>query len=202
MTSPIGHLAGRLLHDVPLEEDRYDDKWASEKGGYLIPKIRELRVTLKDRTKSVEERRFALRFLVHLVEDLHMPMHVGENHDQGGNRLQVRFFDKGSNLHSVWDTGIISRAQPNEDRWADDLFAMDTPEALAAAQKGSVEDWATESLLASREAYVDPATGQRIKPGAKLDEAYQAKSPPVAKQRLYRAGARLAMVLNEAIQAE
>jgi hypothetical protein len=76
--------------DVPLDEARYDDKWASEKGGYLIPKIRELKVVLKDRTKSDEERRFALRFLVHLVEDLHMPMHVGENHDQGGNRLQVR----------------------------------------------------------------------------------------------------------------
>ena len=139
-----------------------------------------------------------MRFLVHLVEDLHVPMHVGENHDQGGNRLQVRFFDKGSNLHSVWDTGIISRAQPNEERWVDDLVAMDTPEALAAAQKGSVEDWATESLLASRDAYVDPATGQRMKSGAKLGDAYQAKSLPVAKQRLYRAGARLAWVLNEA----
>ena len=77
---------------------------------------------------------------------------------------------------------------------------MDTPEALAAAQKGSVEDWATESLLASREAYVDPATGQRMKPGAKLGDAYQAKSLPVAKQRLYRAGARLAWVLNEAFR--
>ena len=43
--------------DVPLDEARYDDKWASEKGGYLIPKIRELRVTLKDRSRSVEERR-------------------------------------------------------------------------------------------------------------------------------------------------
>ena len=75
--------------------------------GYLVPKIRELKVTLKDRSKSVEERRFALRFLVHLVEDLHMPMHVGENHDKGGNQLQVRFFDRGSNLHRVWDTGII-----------------------------------------------------------------------------------------------
>jgi hypothetical protein len=188
--------------DVPLEEPRYDDKWASEKGGYLIPKIRELRVTLKDRTKSVEERRQALRFLVHFVEDLHMPMHVGENHDQGGNRLQVRFFDRGSNLHSVWDTGIISRAQPNEDRWVADLVAMDTPEALAAAQKGSVEDWATESLLASREAYIDPKTGQRMKPGAKLDEVYQAKSLPVARGRLYRAGPRLAMVLDEAPEQE
>ena len=123
--------------DVPLDEPRYDDKWASdERPGYLVPKIRELRVTLKDRSRPVEERRQALRFLVHLVEDLHMPMHVGENHDQGGNRLQVRFFDKGSNLHSVWDTGIISRAQPNEDRWVDDLVAMDTPEALADRPEG------------------------------------------------------------------
>jgi nuclease S1 len=124
-------------------------------------------------------------------------MHVGENHDQGGNQLQVRFFDKGSNLHRVWDSDIISRAQPNEDRWVVDLVAMDTPEALAAAQKGTVEDWATESLLASREAYVDPMTGQRMKPGAKLGDEYQTKSLPVAKQRLHRAGARLAMLLNE-----
>ena len=151
-----------------------DDRWAGDTPdkGFIVPKIRELRAVLKDRSRPVAERRQALRFLVHLVEDLHMPMHVGENHDQGGNRLQVRFFDKGSNLHSVWDTGIISRAQSNEDRWVDDLAAMDTPEALAAAQKGSVEDWATESLLASREAYVDPATGQRMRPGAKLGDAY------------------------------
>jgi hypothetical protein len=128
-----------------------------------------------------------------------MPMHVGENHDKGGNRLQVRFFDRGSNLHSVWDSGIISREQPNEDRWVADLIAMDTPEALAAAQKGTVEDWAMESLLASREAYVDPATGQRMKPGTKLGDAYQAKSLPVAKRRLYQAGPRLAWVLNEAL---
>ena len=63
--------------------------------GYLVPKIRELKAVLKDRSQTVEERRFALRFLVHLIEDLHMPMHVGENHDKGGNHLQVRFFDRG-----------------------------------------------------------------------------------------------------------
>jgi hypothetical protein len=60
-----------------------------------------------------------------------------------------------------------------------------------------VEAWATESLLAARAAYQDPATGQRMKPGAKLGDAYQARSLPVAKRRLYQAGARLAWVLNE-----
>jgi len=82
------------------------DKFAGDDHakGYIVPKIRELRATLKDPSKSVEDRRFALRFLVHLVEDLHMPLHVGENHDKGVNRLHVRFFDRGSNLHSVWDS--------------------------------------------------------------------------------------------------
>lgn len=77
---------------------------------------------------------------------------------------------------------------------------MDTPEALAGEQKGTVEDRATESLLAAREAYVAPETGQGMKPGAKLGDEYQAKSLPVAQQRLYRAGTRLAIVLNEAFR--
>jgi hypothetical protein len=61
---------------------------------------------------------------------------------------------------------------------------------------------ATESLLAARQAYQDPATGKRIKPGAKLGNAYQAANPPVARRRLYQAGARLAGVLNDVLRAE
>jgi hypothetical protein len=125
-----------------------------------------------------------------------MPLHVGDHGDRGGNDTQVRWFDRGSNMHRVWDSGIIDRAGRGEDGWLDDLIAMDTPEARRAAQGGSVEDWATESLLAAREAYQDPRTGQRIKPGTKLADDYQARSLPVAKRRLYEAGVRLAWVLN------
>jgi hypothetical protein len=167
--------------------------------GYLVPKIRELRVTLKDRSKPVEERRFALRFLVHLVEDLQTPMHVGENHDRGDNDLQLRWYDRGSNLLRIWDLGIIEHAGRGEDGWLTDLVAMDNDQSRADAQKGTVEDWATVSLLASRAAYVDPATGQRLKPGATLGDVYQQRSLPVVKARLYRAGMRLAWVLNEAL---
>jgi hypothetical protein len=74
---------------------------------------------------------------------------------------------------------------------------MDTPEARKAAMAGTVEDWSTEWILASREAYKAPATGQRMKPGTKLGDTYQEKSLPVAKDRLYRPSVRLAMVLNE-----
>ncbi len=63
--------------------------------------------------------------------------------------------------------------------------------------KGTAEDWATESPLAAREAYQDPATGKRIKSGTKLGDDYQAKHLPVVRTRLCQAALGLAMVLNE-----
>jgi hypothetical protein len=61
---------------------------------------------------------------------------------------------------------------------------------------GSVEDWATESLLAARGAYQDPTTGMRIRPGTRLGDAYQETNLPTVRRRLYQGGVRLATVLN------
>jgi hypothetical protein len=71
--------------DVPSDESKYDQKWSADdpNKGCVVDKINEFRKTLKDTTKSVEDRRFALRFLIHCVEDMHMPMHVGDNRDRG-----------------------------------------------------------------------------------------------------------------------
>jgi S1/P1 Nuclease len=105
--------------DVPLDEPRYEDKWAGDepKKGYIVPKIRELKAVVKDRSKPIEDRRQGLRFLVHFVKDLHMPLHVGDNHDRGGNDTQVRRFGRGSNMHRVWNSGIIDHAARGEDGW-------------------------------------------------------------------------------------
>jgi hypothetical protein len=185
--------------DVPLDQDRYDDRFAGDapEKGNIVPKIREFKAILKDRARPLEERRIALRFLIHLVEDLHMPLHVGDNHDRGGNDTQVQFFGQGTNMHRLWDGDMIGRVCTDEGCWLADLAAMDTHEARAKAMAGTVEDWATESLLAAREAYKDPATGQKIKSGTKLADSYQAANLPVARGRLYQGGVRLAMVLNE-----
>ena len=68
--------------DVPLDEPAYNPKWSADdsKKGCVVDKIAEFRLTLKDTTKSLDDRRFALRFLIHLVGDMHMPLHVGDNH--------------------------------------------------------------------------------------------------------------------------
>ena len=186
--------------DIPLDEEKYDAKWSADdpKKGCVVAKIDEFRKTLKDPTKSVEDRRFALRFLIHCVEDMHMLMHVGDNHDRGGNDTQFRFFDRGTNMHSLWDGGMIQRMSDKEDYWLKELTFLPPAQSPDKSARDTVEDWATESLLAAREAYVDPQTGQRIKSGAKLGLDYHNKNIPVVKERMYRAGIRLAMVLNEA----
>ena len=79
---------------------------------------------------------------------------------------------------------------------------MDTPETRAKALAGSVEDWATESLLAAPGAYQDPATGMRIRPGARLGDAYQEANLPTVRRRLYQGGMRLATVLNGTFSEE
>jgi nuclease S1 len=190
--------------DVPLDEPRYDARFSGDVSskGCVIDKINEFKRIVGDPGKSVEDRRFALRFLVHCVEDMHMPMHVGDNADKGGNRTQVRFFDRGTNMHSLWDSGMIERVNKTEEYWLTDLAGLDTPAARPAATRGAVEDWATESLLAARQAYQDPATGKRLKSGQKLGDAYVAANLPVVRERLYRGAVRLGLVLNEAFGSE
>ena len=126
----------------------------------MVDKINEFRAVLKDKTKTVEDRRFALRFLIHCVEDMHMPMHVGDNHDRGGNDTQVRFFDRGTNMHRLWDTDMIERVSKDEDFWLTVLDALDLQGNRQEAMKGTVEDWATESLLVARQALPGPRDGQ------------------------------------------
>jgi nuclease S1 len=185
--------------DVPLDEAKYDAKFSGEvpEKGCIVAKINEFKKALKDPAKSIEQRRLALRFLIHLIEDLHMPLHVGDNHDKGGNKTQVRFFDDGTNMHRLWDSGMILRVGDTEDFWVADLSELDTPNKRNEAMRGTVEDWATESLLLAKAAYQVPETGKRLKPGQKLSDAYLNTHLPVVRKRLYQASIRLAMVLNE-----
>jgi nuclease S1 len=190
--------------DIPLDEQKYDPKWSKDdaKDGCVVDKIYEFAAILKDKSKPVEERRKALRFLIHFIEDMHQPCHVGDNSDRGGNDSQVQFIGRGANMHSLWDGGMLARMSNEEDYWLNELTVLPSSQTPDTTAEGTVEDWATESLLAAREAYVDPVTGQRIKSGAKLGLDYHNKNLPVAKERMYRAGIRLSKVLNDCFKSE
>jgi hypothetical protein len=99
----------------------------------------------------------------------------------------------------VWDSDIIEWNTRSEDIWLEELAELDAAENRKAWMAGTVEDWATESLVAARKAYLIPGTEERIESGQKLGKEYYDKHVPVVRRRLCQAGLRLAMVLNEAL---
>ena len=95
--------------NVPISSPHYNPKDCSPRG-CVISKIAEFRGILADRRAPRARRRQALRFFVHLVQDLHQPMHVADRDDRGGNRLQLRSGQfEPTNLHQVWDSGLLRR---------------------------------------------------------------------------------------------
>ncbi len=148
---------------MPLDWPKYDSKFSGPTVGCVVDKINQFKLVIMAKSKRINDRRFALRFLIHCVEDMHQPCHAGDN---GGNRTQVRFFDKGTNMHALWDTGMIERVSKSESVWLDDLAKLDSPEARQEAMKGSVEDWGDR----------EPATRKASLPGARDGHAVEVRS--------------------------
>ncbi len=157
--------------DVPLDEPAYDAKWSADdpKKGCVVDKINEFRKVVKDKSKPVEERRFALRFLIHCIEDMHMPLHVGDNHDRGGNDTQVRYFDRGTNMQSLWDGGMIERVSTDEEYWLKGLTSLSSPQNPRDVPAGTVEDWGHGVSAGRQGSLPGPSNGRADQVG---DEAW------------------------------
>lgn len=63
-----------------------------------------------------------VKMIVHMVGDMHCPMHAGRLSDVGGNRTKVKWFGRQTNLHSVWDSKIVESARSwSYSEWRDHL---------------------------------------------------------------------------------
>ncbi|MCA1686632.1 MAG: S1/P1 nuclease, partial [Planctomycetia bacterium] len=170
--------------NVPITAPHYDDRYCP-KGGCVVSKVKHYRALLADRDAPKAERARALLFLVHFVEDVHQPLHVGDNRDRGGNLAQVQYFDEGTNLHRVWDSQILDDASRDERAWVARITPMLTPENVAAWSQGDVETWADESLQDAKLAYHFPRGSARpIEKGARLGRDYSEFALPIIRRRL------------------
>jgi hypothetical protein len=142
---------------------------------------------LKAKQTSFEERQFYLRFLVHLVGDLHQPMHTGHAEDRGGNNIKLTFFGKPTNLHSLWDTELIESQNLSFSEFAAFIDTQDQQQLKRLLTSGPA-DWLTESMGLSETIYQNT--------GSELGYAYIYQNLPIAQQRLQYAGIRLAGLLN------
>ena len=162
----------------------------------IIPRIESFTTILKDKTKPLADRLEALKFIEHLVGDLHQPLHCSDNMDRGGNNVMVKWFGKSTNLHSVWDSSIIDKAGLTPDVFANDLLdniSNMTAAKVASIQSGTITDWALEShTLARTHAY--KITNNRL-----LGQAYYNANADTVDSQLTKAGLRLAKILNDAL---
>jgi nuclease S1 len=186
--------------NVPISADHYDPRDCRPRG-CVVSKIVEFRSILADPHAPRSRRRTALRFFVHLIQDLHQPMHVADRNDRGGNNLQLRYgrYDN-TNLHQVWDSGLLYQGYRNE---AELLRTMDDLAHRPAAGvwlRGQIEDWADESLEVGRRAYLIPGTNTILRTGDSIGRDYERANVPVVTDRLARSGVRLAFLLNEILK--
>ena len=182
--------------DVPLAASAIDMTHECPGGNCVVAKISEFESVLKNKSVDPALRREALEFVIHFVGDLHQPLHCADNNDQGGNKVQVIFFGQPSNLHAVWDGGIIGHEKQHGASLATALEGRITPEQRAAWVRGSVEEWALEShALAVSVAYGRLPSGTN----PNLADDYVNATMPVVEEQIEKAGIRLAHLLNEAL---
>jgi len=185
--------------NVPVGATGYDparDCAPKPDGDCIINAIARFRTVLADRRALRKERVEALMFLVHLVADVHQPLHCAErNGDGGGNNLQLKWFDKHMSLHLLWDVGLIEKRTYD---WGDYVRYIErewlTANDAALHENGMPADWAWESHRAAVEvAYVLPDD-------LDLGEEYYQRSRPTLERQLAVAGLRLALLLNDILR--
>ena len=145
---------------------------------------------LRDPDATLEDKRLALRFTVHIIGDLHQPLHNGRAGDRGGNDVKVTWFGQSSNLHSVWDSGMIDARQLSHSELADWLARAITPDEVIAWSDADPQTWIAESVVLRETVY--PATTN-----PKLSYAYAYQHGDELDGRLSRGGVRVAAYLNK-----
>lgn len=197
-----------LLDTTLLEQGcNYQAERDCPGGDCVVGAILENTRILADRGRGDAERLQALKFVVHFVADVHQPLHAGAGHDKGGNTVQVRVPEPfippwadgnpGSNLHSVWDSGLLYSSGRDEAEHLAHLLALPLAVRRAVPQADAplapdAGAWASESCaVVARDGFYP------VRPA--LDMAYYAQWRPVADERLRAAGSRLAALLELAL---
>ena len=175
------------LNDYVATRDCQEDP---EKGDCVLAALQRFRAEATNPNESIGRRRFALKFIVHLIGDMQQPLHCSDNNDRGGNDVKVKWFGADSNLHKVWDSKIIENAELTEEDFAEALLLDLTPQEINDLKRGNLLSWALEAHTVARtNTYNVPAS-------LELGDDYYDQNWAVVDKQLLRGGMRLARVLD------
>lgn len=230
----VGHLSKRQgglpetlpwhYVDTPVSAPYYVADRDCAGGNCIVEKLVAEEKVLADRAQSREVRLAALKWVVHLVGDIHQPLHVAERDgDKGGNAVPVSYYgdtrNGHMNLHALWDEGIIDHetgltvgryyaidlaaarryAETIETAITKDEASFWDSDLSAGDFRDAVLNWADESHALARIVVYGALPGVK---DAALGDAYTELAWPVARLRLEQAGVRLAAALNAALDGD
>lgn len=178
-----------------LDHAQYEQQLKSQTNPNAYQALQDNLAILKDKSKPLAERRTALKFVVHLVGDVHQPLHAGRLEDRGGNSIKVTYRGKETNLHSLWDSGLLDYQGLSYTEMGQQY------DHVSAAQRrrwqhDDAAQWLYESYQLSERIYAEAAQNA----AGTIDYAYFPDHYTALRQRIQQAGIRLAGVLNAALQ--
>ena len=153
-------------------------------------KLNWLTAQLKNKELEQDKKVLYLRLLIHIVGDLHQPLHIGRAEDRGGNGVKVNWFKDPSNLHTVWDTKLIDFQQLSYTEYATSINYT-TKAQRNEWQAEPVSEWIWQSYQHTEKIYAE------TKPDSNLSYEYKFKFIGVVNQQLLKGGVHLAGLLNE-----
>lgn len=144
---------------------------------------------LIDRLKNDKNDTIALRYLIHIVGDIHCPMHMGHPEDRGGNSIKIKWFGRQTNLHALWDDALIDGQKLSYTEYTDHILRTQ-PYKYAAFEPSQVKDWAWRTVQNGEQIYANVALTEKP-----YNYIYQFKN--MWESSLMLGGLHLAAILNE-----
>lgn len=175
-----------------LNKEDFVKTLTSLQGENLYSQIIAMKSQITDKSLTVEQRRTALIILIHLVGDLHQPLHIGREEDLGGNKIKLTWFNQPSNLHEVWDDKLVNYQQYSFTEYASTLDIIEKNQ-VKEIQNTSLEDWFYESYSIANKIYTQTPDG------SKLSYRYNYIFEKDLNNQLLKGGLRLAKILNEVL---
>ena len=183
--------------DIPLGAPGYLAMRDCPRGDCVVAQIAAAQRVLTNPRQSPAARADALRFLIHLVADIHQPLHAVDNDDRGGNQVRIYLRGDRTNLHQLWDTRVVEALGFDSGKVAQDIRRSLSPPQRKSWQAGSAAAWATESHIVARDQVYPALQGRR---SLRLPPTYVRDKMPVTRQQLAKAGVRLAWLLNTSLK--
>ncbi len=177
-------------HYVNLNDDETYQSSKKNPKGDLVTGIEKCKQVLLDENASKADKAFYLKMLVHFIGDLHQPLHVGRVSDKGGNDFQVNWFNRGTNMHRVWDSQMIDSFNMTYSELASNTDMLSKAQ-IKELQKGTVVDWVNETKGLAQMVY------NSAKSGEKLSYRYMYDHFQTVRDQLQKGGIRLAKVLTD-----